>query len=171
MRELEEYSFNLAEGTPEAEVGRESMNKNYRVGKIKFFAKAIMNPPTGKPIPAAVMLKVIEFCGVRWSAYHLWISVDDKFDITSAVVGQWAEVGFYIKGAFRDSATGRTSTELRMRHFQVIDEIGVQCEITIGDPDQITEDDMMSVPKNVIDVAKEIYFGTQYTPVRTEDSL
>lgn len=168
MHDQEEYSFNLAEQTGDLE-GRESMNKNYRVGKVKFFAKAILNPAAGKPIPAAVMMKIIEFCGIRWSAYHLWISVDEKFDVRSTVVGSWAEVGFYIKGAFRDSATGLTSTELRMRHFQPIDEIGVQCEITIGDPDNVTEEDMMTVPANVVEVAREIYRGTQYSPKRVDE--
>lgn len=164
MQDQEEYSFNQDQSS-----GRTSMNKNYRVGKIKFFAKPMM--VLDRQIAAAVLLNIIEWCGVRWSSYNLWITADDKFNVTPENVGGWAEVGFFIKGAYRDRVNGETSTELKMRHFSPISDEGLRIDITIGDPDNIKEEDMMLVPASVINIARAIYEGTQYEPVRTENNL
>ncbi len=168
MRNPEEYSFNLADntGTEEA-TSRRSMNKNYRVGKIKFFAKQTVGERGTSA--AAVMLRIVEWCGERWASYHLWLSVDDRYTVSQDDVGRWAEIGFYIKGSFREKR-GLITTDLKMRHLTMLEGDDEQ-EIVIGGDDFIKEDDVLSVPTAVITVAKDIYEGTLYEPKRIDEEL
>jgi hypothetical protein len=169
MRNQEEYSYNLGDRAPDASgnISRQSMNKNYRVGKIKFYAKSTMGE-RGLIAPA-ILLQILEWCGSRWSTYNIWVSVDDKHDVSRADVGSWAEVGFYIKGSFREKS-GLITTELKMRHLTILGGDAEE-DIVIGEEEYIKEENMISIPVSAATTAREIYLGTQYTPVRVEEEI
>jgi hypothetical protein len=141
------------------------MNKNYRVGRIKYYAKQTTGPRG--IIPAAILLDIIEWCGVRWSGYNLWVSVDEKHEVSQDDVGSWAEVGFYIKGSFRE-ANGQIFNNLKMRHLTILGGDLTE-DIVLGEDDFIKEEDMLTIPVSAANTAREIYQGTLYSPKRVEE--
>lgn len=170
MQKTEAFLSTLISPRESLDASRASMNKNYRVGQVRFIDKPTIYD--GKAISPAVMINVIEWCGTRWSSYRLWVSYDIAKYAGAMVgaVGQWVEFGFYIKGSFREPVTKVTTTELRLRHFEIING-GVDVDITIGDPDNVKEEDMLVVPTTAIEVAKAVYEGTPYTPKRDDEPL
>lgn len=143
---------------------RTSMYRNYRVGKIKYFKKA------KEDNPAAILLQVIEFCGRRWSTYHLWINVSDRFIVKSDDLNKWVLVGFYLKSFMDSSAYTQYNTSLKMRHFELLGQDDLE-SITIGENETVEETDMMDVPTHAIEVSKDIFDRTTFSPESTDESF
>jgi hypothetical protein len=98
------------------------MYKNFRVGKLKYVANK--RGGIGKHILVDVMEYCVNRSGGEYEShptYNLWISFDDKYDISSSDVGRWCEVGFYIQSFREKDLHEHYSTVLSMRSFRFLE--------------------------------------------------